>query len=50
MAILIILVPLISFAQTAQTDSIHLAKYRTEVGLDMSVFNFDTKQIYVKVM
>ena len=49
---LLLVFTLSSFAQPlpVQTDSIRLAKYRTEIGLDMSVPDFNTKTIDAKVM
>lgn len=43
---------LTSFAQhlPVQTDSMRLEKYRTEIGLDMSVPDFNTKTIDANVM
>lgn len=40
------------FAQGAsgQTDSMKLAQYRTEIGLDLTVPDFDTKSIDAEVM
>lgn len=51
-AIIMMLVSLTSLAQSlpVESDSIRLEKYRTEIGLDMSVFDFDTKKIDSKVM
>jgi hypothetical protein len=52
MAFLLMLASLTAFAQNfpVQTDSLRLEKYRTEIGLDMSVPDFDTKSIDSKVM
>jgi hypothetical protein len=49
---LLIILSTLSFAQgtSAQTDSMKLAQYRTEIGLDLTVPDFDTKSIDAKVM
>ena len=49
---LLVMASLVSFAQgtSAQSDSMKQAKYRTEIGFDMSVPDFETTQIDVKVM
>lgn len=49
---LLIILSTLSFAQSAsvQTDSMKLAQYRTEIGLDMTVPDFNTKSIDAKVM
>lgn len=46
------LMSLTSFAQPLpmQTDSMRLEKFRTEIGFDMSVPDFDSKTIDAKVM
>ena len=51
-AILFLLMSLTSFSQNlpVQTDSMRLAVCRSEIGLDMSVPDFETKQIDSKVM
>ena len=51
-AILMMLVSLSAYAQNypALTDSMRLAEYRTEIGLDMSIPDFNTKKIDSKVM
>lgn len=51
-AIVMILVSLTSFAQPlpVQTDSMRLEKFRTEIGLDMSIRDFDTKTIDAEAM
>lgn len=49
-AFLMMLVSLTSFAQASQIDPMYLEKYRTEIGLDMSVPDFNTKTIDAKVM
>ena len=51
-AFLMMLVSLTTFAQNypAQTDSLRLEKYKTEIGLDMSVPDFEIKTIDAKVM
>lgn len=46
----LLFVSTLSFAQTKQTDSIRLANYRAEIGLDLTVPDFDTKSIDAKVM
>jgi hypothetical protein len=43
-------VSILSLAQTKQTDSIRLANYRTEIGLDLTVPDFNTKSIDATVM
>jgi hypothetical protein len=49
---LMTLMSLTTFAQhlPVETDSIRQEKYRTEIGIDMSVPDFDTKTIDAKVM
>lgn len=51
-ALLMILVSLITFAQPlpVQTDSMRLEKYRTEIGLDMSIPDFYSKTFDANVM
>lgn len=46
------LVPLKSFSQSwpVQTDSIQIEKYRIEIGINMSVPDFDTKAVDAKIM
>lgn len=52
LTILSLLLSLTTFAQPlpVQTDSMRLEKYRTEIGLDMSIPDFDSKTIDAKVM
>lgn len=49
---LLIILSTLSFAQgtSVQTDSMKLAQYRTEIGLDMTVPDFNTKSIDAEVM
>lgn len=49
---LLIIISTLSFAQGAsvQTDSMKLTQYRTEIGLDLTVPDFDTKSIDAEVM
>ncbi len=47
---LLLFVLIFSYAQTEKTDSIMLANYKTEIGLDLTVADFDTKSIDAKVM
>ena len=51
-ASLFLVLSLTSFAQPlpVQTDSMRLEKFRTEIGLDMSVPDFNTKTIDANVM
>lgn len=46
----LVFVNTISFAQTVYTDSTRLAEYRTEIGLDLTVPDFNTKSIDPKVL
>lgn len=52
--VLIVLLSLLAsvtaFAQSLQPDSLQQAKYRTEIGLDLSVPTFNTKAIDAKVV
>lgn len=41
---------LVVFTQLAQSDSFQLAKYRTEIGLDLNVPDYNTKVIDANVM
>lgn len=52
LALIITLTSLTTFAQhlPVQTDSMRLEKYRTEIGLDMSVPDFETKTFDAKVI
>lgn len=52
LAIIMMLMSLTSYAQPLPviTDSMRLEKFRTEIGLDMSVSDFDTKTIDFPVM
>ena len=46
----LLLASVAAFAQPVQDNSLQQAKYRTEIGLDLSVPNFNTKAIDAKVM
>ncbi len=46
----LLFVSTISLAQTKQTDSIVLANYRIEIGLDLTVPDFDAKSVDATVM
>lgn len=46
----LLFVSTICFAQTKQIDSIRLANYRTEIGLDLTMPDFNTKSIDSVVM
>ena len=46
----LLLASVAAFAQPVQDNSLQQAKYRTEIGLDLSVPDFNTKAIDAKVM
>ena len=52
LALLMMLVSLTTLAQNypTQTDSLRREKYKAEIGIDMSVPDFETKTIDAKVM
>lgn len=50
LASFLLFVSMSSFAQTKQTNSIRTANYRTEIGLDLTVPDFETKSIDATVM
>lgn len=48
--VLLLFVSITTFAQTVYSDSTRLAEYRIEIGLDLTVADFNTKSIDPKVL